>query len=48
MNLKIAIVEDNSFLVKAVIEKLSFFNDLNYKFKGVNGGAPMTPSIVLL
>ncbi|WP_456460572.1 response regulator [Lutibacter sp.] len=37
MNLKIAIAEDNSFLVKAVIEKLSFFNDLNYKFKGVNG-----------
>ena len=37
MNLKIAIAEDNSFLAKAVIEKLSFFNDLSYKFKGVNG-----------
>ncbi|UMB53232.1 response regulator transcription factor [Lutibacter sp. A64] len=37
MNLKIAIAEDNSFLAKAVIEKLSFFNDLNYKFKGING-----------
>jgi len=37
MNLKIAIAEDNSFLAKAVIEKLSFFNDLNYKFKGANG-----------
>jgi len=37
MNLKIAIAEDNSFLAKAVIEKLSFFNDLDYKFKGVNG-----------
>ncbi|WP_457610028.1 response regulator [Lutibacter sp.] len=37
MSLKIAIAEDNSFLVKTVIEKLSFFNDLNYKFKGVNG-----------
>jgi len=37
MNLKIAIAEDNSFLAKTVIEKLSFFNDLNYKFKGVNG-----------
>ncbi|MCF6168297.1 response regulator transcription factor [Lutibacter sp.] len=37
MNLKIAIAEDNSFLVKAVIEKLSFFTNLNYKFKAVNG-----------
>ena len=37
MNLKIAIAEDNSFLAKAVIEKLSFFNDLDYKFKGING-----------
>ncbi len=37
MNLKIAIAEDNSFLAKAVIEKLSYFNDLSYKFKGVNG-----------
>ncbi len=37
MNLKIAIAEDNSFLAKAVIEKLSFFKDLNYKFKSVNG-----------
>lgn len=37
MNLKIAIAEDNNFLAKAVIEKLSFFNDLEYKFRGVNG-----------
>ena len=37
MNLKIAIAEDNSFLARAVIEKLSFFNDLDFKFKGVNG-----------
>ncbi len=37
MNLKIAIAEDNSFLAKAVIEKLSFFKDLNYKFRGING-----------
>lgn len=37
MNIKIAIAEDNSFLAKAVIEKLSFFNDLKYKFKGING-----------
>jgi len=37
MKLKIAIAEDNSFLAKAVIEKLSFFNDLDFKFKGNNG-----------
>ncbi len=37
MTLKIAIAEDNSFLAKAVIEKLSFFNDLDFKFKGNNG-----------
>jgi len=37
MNLKIAIAEDNIFLAKTVIEKLSFFSDLVYKFKGVNG-----------
>jgi DNA-binding NarL/FixJ family response regulator len=37
MNLKLAIAEDNSFLAKAVIEKLSFFDDLNYKFKANNG-----------
>ena len=37
MKLKIAIAEDNSFLAKAVIEKLSFFDNLDYKFRGVNG-----------
>ena len=37
MNLKIAVAEDNSFLAKAVIEKLSFFEELNYKFKANNG-----------
>ncbi len=37
MKLKIAIAEDNSFLAKAVIEKLSFFKDLDFKFKGNNG-----------
>jgi len=34
---KIAIAEDNVFLAKAVIEKLSFFEDLQFKFKAVNG-----------
>lgn len=37
MNLKIAIAEDNSFLAKSVIEKISFFDDLDYKFRAVNG-----------
>lgn len=37
MNLKIAIAEDNSFLARAIVEKLSFFKDLVFKFKGNNG-----------
>ena len=37
MKLKIAIAEDNSFLAKAVIEKLSFFKNLDFKFRGING-----------
>ena len=37
MKLKIAIAEDNHFLAKAVIEKLSFFDDFVFKFKAVNG-----------
>ena len=37
MNIKIAIVDDNSFLINAVKEKLSFFEDLNFKFSALNG-----------
>jgi DNA-binding NarL/FixJ family response regulator len=37
MNFKIAIAEDNSFLARSVIEKLSFFTDLDFKYRGVNG-----------
>jgi DNA-binding NarL/FixJ family response regulator len=37
MKYRIAIAEDNAFLAKAVIEKLSFFEDLQFKFKAVNG-----------
>ncbi|MFV0573351.1 MAG: response regulator [Xanthomarina gelatinilytica] len=37
MNIKIAIVDDNSFLINAVKEKLSFFEDLNFKFSAING-----------
>ena len=37
MNIKIAIADDNSFLIKAVKEKLSFFKDLECKFIALNG-----------
>lgn len=37
MNIKIAIVDDNSFLIKATQEKLSFFEDFALKFTAVNG-----------
>jgi DNA-binding NarL/FixJ family response regulator len=37
MNIKIAIADDNSFLIKAVTEKLSFFKDLECKFTALNG-----------
>ncbi len=35
--IKIAIVDDNSFLIKAVEEKLSFFDDFSIKFSADNG-----------
>lgn len=37
MDVKIAIVDDNSFLITAVKEKLSFFKDLNLKFTASHG-----------
>jgi DNA-binding NarL/FixJ family response regulator len=37
MNIKIAIADDNSFLIAAVKEKLSFFEDINVKFSAMNG-----------
>jgi DNA-binding NarL/FixJ family response regulator len=37
MNIKIAIVDDNSFLIKATQEKLSFFEDFSLKFTAING-----------
>lgn len=37
MNIKIAIVDDNSFLVNVVKEKLSFFDDLEFKFSALSG-----------
>ena len=37
MHIKIAIVDDNTFLIHAVKEKLSFFEDLNVKFSAIHG-----------
>jgi DNA-binding NarL/FixJ family response regulator len=37
MNLKIAIVDDNSFLIHAIKEKLSFFEDVTVKHTSLNG-----------
>jgi len=42
MNIKIAIVDDNSFLITAVKEKLSFFEDLNVKFSAIHGSDLLT------
>jgi DNA-binding NarL/FixJ family response regulator len=42
MNIKIAIADDNSFLIKTVKEKLSFFEDLNFKFSALNGSELLT------
>jgi len=35
--IKIAIVDDNSFLIKTAQEKLSFFDDFSVRFTAVNG-----------
>ncbi|WP_026956007.1 response regulator [Algoriphagus vanfongensis] len=37
MSIRIAIAEDNSFLLKAILEKLSFYPDLEVKFHALNG-----------
>jgi DNA-binding NarL/FixJ family response regulator len=37
MNLKIAIVDDNSFLIHAIEEKLSFFEDITVRATAANG-----------
>ncbi|WP_100628734.1 response regulator transcription factor [Algoriphagus formosus] len=37
MKIKLAIAEDNSFLLKAILEKLAFFPDLEVKFHAANG-----------
>lgn len=37
MSIKIAIADDNNFLIHAIQEKLSFFEDLHTRFTAVNG-----------
>ncbi len=42
MNIKIAIVDDNSFLITAIKEKLSFFEDISIKHSSFNGSDLLT------
>lgn len=42
MQIKIAIADDNLFLINAVKEKLSFFEDLTVKFTAINGSELLT------
>lgn len=42
MSVKIAIVDDNTFLISTVKEKLSFFEDFNVKFTAMNGSELLT------
>jgi len=42
MNIKVAIVDDNSFLISAIKEKLSFFEDLTIKHTSLNGSDLLT------
>jgi len=37
MNIKVSIVDDNSFLISAIKEKLSFFDDITIKHTSLNG-----------
>jgi DNA-binding NarL/FixJ family response regulator len=42
MSIKIAIVDDNSFLIHAIKEKLSFFEDVQLKHTALNGSDLLT------
>ncbi len=51
--IKLALVDDNSFLIQALIEKLSFFDDIDCKFVASNGqeflnALPNFPTIELV
>lgn len=41
-NIKIVIVDDNTFLIKAIQEKLSFFDDIQTKFTALDGSDLLT------
>ena len=41
--IKIALVDDNSFLIKATAEKMSFFEDTVVKFTAINGHTKKRP-----
>src|SRR5690606_8919262 len=42
MALKIAIVDDNTFLIHSIKEKLSFFDDITIKHTSLNGSELLT------
>nr|WP_321231570.1 response regulator transcription factor [uncultured Psychroserpens sp.] len=42
MTIKIAIVDDNTFLINTVKEKLSFFDDFSVKYTAMNGSEFLT------
>ena len=42
MKIRIAIVDDNSFLISTVKEKLSFFEDIEFKYSAINGSDLLT------
>ena len=42
MKIKIAIVDDNTFLINTIKEKLAFFDDLQVKFSCMNGSELLT------
>ncbi len=42
MSIKVAIVDDNSFLISAIKEKLSFFDDISIKHTSLNGSDLLT------
>jgi len=42
MKIKIAIVDDNSFLITAIKEKLSFFEDIQFRFSALSASELLT------
>ncbi len=42
MNIRVAIVDDNTFLIHAIKEKLSFFEDISIKHTATNGSELLT------